>query len=293
MILVTGSEGLIGRHVCALMRRAGVPHAPFDLRRSPLEDVRNPAALANALHGVRGVVHLAAVSRVIWGEQDPELCEAINVQAVQSLLRLCVEGARPWVIFASSREVYGQAESLPVREDDAKRPKNHYARSKLRGEQLAQEAGEAGLLANICRFSSVFGCPHDHADRVATAFAAAAAGRRDYISVEGPQNMLDFTSVRDAAEGLFRLIQATDAGERLPPIHFVTSQGTTLGDLAALAVQLSGRNLRVEDSSPRAYGVSRFVGDPARARSLLGWAATRDLRSEFARLVREIAALPA
>ena len=108
MILVTGADGLIGRHICALLRSARIAYRPFDVKLSPTDDIRNRPAIAEALKGVRGVVHLAAVSRVVWGERNPMLCAATNVDALADLLRLCVEGSRPWFIFASSREVYGE-----------------------------------------------------------------------------------------------------------------------------------------------------------------------------------------
>jgi len=292
MILVTGSEGLIGRHVCSILAAAGIDYRSFDIRRSPTEDVRATEALVSALHGARGVIHLAAVSRVIWGERNPELCEAVNVRALENLLHACVEGRRPWFIFASSREVYGQASILPVNEDAPKQPMNHYARSKQRGELLVEAAAAAGLRANICRLSSVYGCPHDHVDRVAMAFARAAAGHSDRISIEGSGNTFDFTSVRDVADGLWRLVQATDGGEQLPPIQFVSGHGTTLRELAQMAARAAVKDFFIEEARPRSFDVSRFIGDPARARSLLGWTATADLRTEFERLVRNLAIAP-
>lgn len=292
MILVTGSEGLIGRHVCSILAAAGIDYRPFDIKRSPAEDVRSTEAITSALSGARGVIHLAAVSRVIWGERDPELCEAVNVRALQNLLHACVEGSRPWFIFASSREVYGQASILPVNEDAPKRPMNHYAKSKQRGELLVEAATAAGLRANVCRLSSVYGCPHDHVDRVAMAFARASAGQSDRISIEGAGNTFDFTSVEDVADGLWRLVQATDGGEKLPPIHFVTGRGTTLRELAQMATQAAVRNFVIEEARPRSFDVSQFIGNPARARCLLGWTATADLRTEFERLVHTLAAGP-
>lgn len=292
MILVTGSEGLIGRHVCSILATAGIDHRPFDIKRSPAEDVRSTEAITSALSGARGVIHLAAVSRVIWGERYPELCEAVNVRALQNLLHACVEGSRPWFIFASSREVYGQASIMPVNEDAPKQPMNHYARSKQRGELLVKAATSAGLRANVCRLSSVYGCPHDHVDRVAMAFARASAGQSDRISIEGASNTFDFTSVQDVADGLLRLVQATDGGENLPPIHFVTGRGTTLRELAQMATQAAVRNFVIEEARPRSFDVSQFIGNPARARSLLGWTARADLRTEFERLVHTLAARP-
>jgi len=85
MILVTGADGLVGRHICALLRGANIAHRPFDLKLSPSEDIRNRPAVAEALKGVRGVVHLAAVSRVVWGERDPMLCAATNVDALADI----------------------------------------------------------------------------------------------------------------------------------------------------------------------------------------------------------------
>ncbi|MEO8630408.1 MAG: NAD-dependent epimerase/dehydratase family protein [Betaproteobacteria bacterium] len=46
----------------------------------------------------------------------------------------------PWLIFASSREVYGQPASLPATEDAPLRPVNVYGRSKLEGEYLVDAA---------------------------------------------------------------------------------------------------------------------------------------------------------
>jgi nucleoside-diphosphate-sugar epimerase len=288
MILVTGADGLIGRHICALLKSARIAYRPFDLRRSATEDIRNRLAMAKALKGVRGVVHLAAVSRVVWGERDPVLCAATNVDALADLLRLCVEGSRPWFIFASSREVYGEPDRVPVFEDDPLRPLNHYARSKFKGEVLVRNALDAGLHANICRFSNVFGCPLDHPDRVAMAFAAGAA-RGGRISVEGPGNTFDFTSVRDVVDGLWRLIEATAAGERLPPIHFVSGRGTTLGELAQMAAEMARADLVVEEAASRSFDVSRFIGNANRAKALIGWSAATDVRTEFAKLVNAIA----
>jgi nucleoside-diphosphate-sugar epimerase len=210
MILVTGAAGLIGRHFCARLEREGRPYRGFDLRIAPEQDTRDPAALARALDGVAGVVHLAAVSRVVPAQNNPGLCQATNVDALRSLLSLCRNGQRPWLVFGSSREVYGQPSQLPVAEDAPRRPMNVYARSKVAGEDLVEEARQDGLIANIVRFSSVFGCPLDHPDRVAMAFAWAAC-RGGTMRLEGGGNIFDFTFIHDVVDGLWRLAQASDA----------------------------------------------------------------------------------
>lgn len=253
------------------------------------EDVRNRKLLAAALEGVEGVVHLAAVSRVVWGERDPALCRAVNVEGVRSLVELCANAdSRPWLIFASSREVYGVAESLPVRETQPLRPVNVYGRSKRDGEHIVDSGRDRGVQTNICRLSNVFGCPFDHADRVVMAFARAAA-RGGVISVEGGTNIFDFTVVADVVDGLVRLIKATSLGATLPPIHFVSGHGITLRALAETAASLAINSVKIVDAPPRTFDVGAFVGDPSRAYEFLAWRSTSDLRSAIGKLVIDLA----
>ena len=285
MILVTGSEGLIGRHVVLRLEAAGHDVRRFDIRRSVVEDTRSTVALIDALKGVTGVVHLAAISRVQRAEADPQACDATNVAALQDLLALCLgRPRRPWVVFVSSREVYGAQAVLPVPEEACLDPINVYARSKVAGEALIKLASAAGLMTNICRLSNVYGCPLDHPDRVVVAFAAVAA-RGGVMRMDGPDCQFDFTAVDDVADGLSRLIEASVAGEQLPPVHLVTGQGTTLRELAGLAAGLANQPVQIIQAAARSYDVSRFVGDPTRARALLGWEASTDVSTGLSNLV--------
>ena len=146
----------------------------------------------------------------------------------------------------------------------------------------------AGLVGNICRFSNVYGCPHDHADRVVMAFAAAAA-RGGVISLEGGDSTFDFTCVDDVVEGLWRLIQASAAGERLPPVHFVSGIATTLRELAGMAAARARGPIRIDEIPTHDFRVSAFVGDPTRAQALLGWTAQGDLGQGLSRLIEMLA----
>jgi len=284
LLLITGSRGLIGRSLVKRLIARGIAVREFDVARAPHEDTRDPAAIATALEGVTGIVHLAAVSRVVWAERDPGLTQAVNVDALCSVLSI-VSGRqqRPWLLFASSREVYGEPETLPVAETAPHAPLNVYARSKVAGEQLIEGAREAGLVANIVRFSNVYGCTGDHEDRVIPAFARAAA-LGGAMRLDGPENMFDFTHVDDVVRGLEVQIAAAAGGEIMPPIHLLTGTGTTLQALADLAARTSAHELDVDIAPSRNYDVARFVGDPERARQLLGWRADIDLATGFAAL---------
>ncbi|MDB4929958.1 MAG: NAD-dependent dehydratase [Myxococcaceae bacterium] len=287
-ILITGSCGLVGRALTRTLTTAGYAVRGLDPAAGNARDrgdVRDADAVRAAVAESDAVLHLGAVSRVVWGERDPALCQATNVEGTRNVLLAAARApTRPWVVVASSREVYGQATTLPVTEDAPRRPMNVYARSKVAAEELAEAARRDGVRATVVRLSNVYGCTRDHHDRVIPAFARAATFG-DAIRVEGADRLYDFTHIDDVARGLTALVRRLDTGIELPPIHFVSGVGTTLGELASLATALAGTTCEIAPAPPRTYDVARFVGDPARASDLLDWRPTTPLSEGLARLI--------
>lgn len=287
-ILITGSHGLVGAALSRLLQPAFEVEG-FDLQNNSDQDIRNDIPI----EGYQGIVHLAAVSRVVTGEHDPQNCLRTNVEALRMLYANAARQARPpWVIFVSSREVYGSTGTLPVNEDTPFAPKNVYARSKMEGEKLSLAARDAGITVNIARLSSVYGNIADHADRVAPCFARAAA-IGGTIHVEGGDKVFDFTHIDDVALGLRALVLETHRRTLLPAIHFVSGRGTSLSQFADLAAGLARAELTIVDAPPRPYGVDGFVGDPTRARELLGWTSSVSLEQGMADFVDAYAAAAA
>ncbi len=288
-ILITGSHGLVGSALRGLLAAAGHEIINLDLRApegAGCGDVRDLAAVSRAVADCDGIIHLAAVSRVIWAEQDPALCRETNVGGLRNVVKEAFAARRrPWLIFASSREIYGEPDALPVAEDAPLRPINIYGQTKIAGERLVGEARAAGLTTAILRLSNVYGSIDDHADRVIPAFARQALVG-EALRVDGAGHTFDFTHIDDTARGFAAVIDAFAAGEReLPPIHLLTGTPTTLGELATLAVDLSGSTSKINLGPPRSYDVERFYGDPRRAREVLGWQANVDLRRGLAGLI--------
>jgi UDP-glucose 4-epimerase len=287
-ILITGSEGLIGRALASALERTGVAVAGLDLRATrpgAVGDVRSADDVRRTLRDCSGVVHLAAVSRVLWGERDPAHCESVNVGGLRCVIDAALTGARPpWLLFASSREVYGLQSSFPVGEDAPLRPCNVYARTKVAGEQMVAGARRRGLRGCIVRLSNVYGSKDDHADRVVPAFARGSA-EGQALRIEGPDHVFDFTHIEDVTDGLLRMIAMLEDGGAAPPnLHLVSGIGTSLEELAALCIRTSGSG-RLSLGKAREYDVARFVGDPERARKALGWGAGTPLATGVARLI--------
>ncbi len=290
IILVTGSCGLVGRQLCALLRNGGFSIKELDLRGSgeSYGDMTRLEDIATAIQGCVGVVHLAAVSRVVWGQRDPDLCWRTNVAGLQNLVQAALaQSSKPWILFSSSREVYGQAPSLPVAETTTLNPLNVYARSKAEGERIVLEARSQGLQTAVVRLSNVYGCTEDHADRVIPAFSMAAIERLP-LRVEGSNHTFDFTHVNDVVRGIGALIGLLESdAQSLSPVHLVSGHPTSLGELAAICCRLAKSDAAVTEAVPRSYDVARFYGDPSRARELLGWNPEISLEAGLMRLIED------
>jgi UDP-glucose 4-epimerase len=285
-VLVTGCRGLIGSALRARLAEAGYWVNGLDLRGGDGSrgDVLDRAAIERAIEGCAGVVHLAAVSRVIDGERAPALCWQTNVEGTRNILDAALAAAtRPWVIYASSREIYGQPASLPASEDSPPAPVNIYGRSKVEAEALVTQAD---LLTAVVRFSNVYGWVGDHADRVVPAFARQAVEGHS-LRVEGSGHTFDFTHLDDTVRGVRAVIEHLEAARALPPLHFVTGAPTTLGQLATLAVELAGSRAPIVEGQARSFDVAKFHGDPSRAALLLGWRPEVSLRDGLARLIAD------
>lgn len=289
-ILITGSSGLVGSALAPALIARGAHVLGLDVHASGAAygDVRDCDRMRKAIEGVEGIVHLAAVSRVIWGERDPELCMSTNVGGVRNVLELALASEqRPWVIFASSREVYGQPDALPVAETCPVRPVNVYGRSKVDGEKLVEAARRGGLRACTIRLSNVFGSTNDHIDRVVPAFARAAALGQT-LRIDGAEHTFDFTHIDDVTRGVVALTEFLAAGNAAPdPIHFVSGVPTTLGQLAEMAVRIAGTGSSLRLAPPRDFDVAKFYGSFARARELLGWEPRVSLEQGLNRLIHD------
>ena len=289
-VLVTGSSGLIGSALCTALRKKGVTVVEMDIRnvldQETFGDILDYRQVAHKVLQVDGVVHLAAVSRVILGERNPNLCWKTNVEGTKHVLEAALDSPlKPWVLYASSREVYGQQKDQFVKETASLRPVNIYGESKVAAEKAVEEAMKKGLKAGVLRFSNVFGSVNDHPDRVIPAFCAAAA-RGLPIRIDGEDTLFDFTCIDDVVQGIVTYIDLLSKSLiSLPSIHLTTGRATSLRSAASYAQEASSHQIELLEAPSRSFDVATFSGDPTRASTLLNWKASIDVRSGIHRLV--------
>lgn len=289
-ILMTGSHGLVGTVMTeALSARGDVPVA-FDVVADPACDIRDKDRLAAAAEGCDGIVHLAAISRVAWGESHPELTHSVNVDGTRAVIEVAMAARpRPWLLFASSREIYGDPPERIISEDAPTAPVNHYGRSKAGGEELVNAARAAGLRTAMLRLSNVYGGRRDHPDRAVPALVGRALAGED-LTITGADNYFDFVHVEDTVRGLIAALDQLAMGEAgLPPIHLATGIDTSLGQLAEMAVRATGSTSRIIPVAARSFDVAGFCGRPDRAGQILGWSPTIAIAEGVSRVAQDLA----
>jgi len=289
-ILITGGAGFIGSHTAEVLVEEGHEIRIMDNRKDldslknfsdDVEyhdmDVRDFNNLHTIARDVDGIIHFAAISRVIWGYERPRDCMDINVNGVANVLESarCSE-KKPWVIFSSSREVYGEPEDVPVVENAPFKPANVYGVSKITGELLCRKYHENyGVNVGILRFSNVYGGVHDILDRVIPKFILSAL-RGEPIVIQGGGQIFDFTHVDDTVTGIMRMVGKLENCncEHCDEFHLLTGKGTMLQDVAEIISNALDSTLEVKYSPARDYDVEKFIGDPSKAKTTLGFRAT-------------------
>lgn len=283
-VLITGISGFIGRSLVEAIVDSKLPWNIYGIDIKPprfndskyLEnivfdtvDIRNRKAVAEyfATRKFDGVIHLAAVSRVVDAENDKENCIRTNLYGTQYLLENIALTPETWVIFGSSREVYGEQKLLPVKESAAKKPINIYGECKLKGELLVKE-----LITKyaILRFSNVYGNSYDIDGRVIPAFFKRATNGKT-LFLEGGNQIIDFTHIDDTTNSIIKVAKLLQEGAiSTEEIHISPGNENKITDIIACLETYLGKKLNVEIREKRNYDVVRFIGDPSHRLAILG-----------------------
>ena len=212
-ILITGGNGLLGRHlVPALIARGDEVRvlALADEDTSWLTqlgvavyrgDICREQSLTSPTRGVDAVLHLAGMMGV-WCPLKQY--HAVNVTGTENVCRAALTAGAKRVVHVSSWTVYGMALGMPAREDFLMRPFGEpYAITKAAADNAVQRMiVDDGLPAVIIRPGTFFG-PGDrlHFGRMADRLQAGRA-----IIVGAGDNALPFVYVTDVVEGLLRAL---------------------------------------------------------------------------------------
>lgn len=318
MVFVTGGAGYIGSHTCLELLGAGHEVTAYDnfcnsqpeaLHRvqaicgrtlTLIEgDLRDAARLTNALRdsGADAVIHFAGLKAVGESVQKPLAYYDNNVTGTLRLLEAMVACKVKKLVFSSSATVYGEPQRLPLDEGHALSATNPYGRSKLMVEDLLRDlhASDPSWHISILRYFNPVGAhdsgrigedPQGIPNNLLPFVAQVAVGQREWVSVFGDDyatpdgtGVRDYIHVVDLALGHLRALEWLASHAECRAINLGTGTGYSVLEMIRAFERASGRPVPYRIVARRAGDVASCYADPAVARRLLGWQATRDLQS--------------
>ncbi len=291
--LVTGASGFIGSALVRALLRSGHRVRAFDddsrgLRRRLDDvagqidwmsgDVRNAAAVREAVHGVDAVCHLAAVNGTEFFYTRPELVLEIAVKGMLNVLDACIAESVGELWVASSSEVYQTPPVIPTDETaplsipDPLNPRYSYGGGKIISELLTLNYGRSKLRrAVIFRPHNVYG-PDMGWEHVIPQFAVRmhALAQKCQGTIEFPiqgsgEETRSFVFIEDMIAGLLKVIEK---GEHLGIYHIGTDEEITIRELAEAVGASFHREVRIVPGPRKAGGTLRRCPDIRRLKAL-------------------------
>ena len=295
-LVVTGSSGFIGSHLCASLRARGarplgidrVPSATVPTIQTDLADPSNEAL--DALRTADAVWHLAALPGIRDRRPGIEsMRHRDNVVAARNVLTAVPLGT-PLVVTSSS-SVYGGSRhrgiDRPSRESDQLRPHGGYARSKVAMERLcARRAANGGRVA-IARPFTVAGEGQRPDMAIATWIESIRAGRA--ITVLGsPERTRDVTDVRDVVRALIVMADKDVSGA----VNLGSGVANTLADIVGAVSEAVALPAFLEVAPATSEEVTATRADTTRCKELLGVTFGTDLGALVKRQAESTTAVP-
>jgi nucleoside-diphosphate-sugar epimerase len=293
-ILVTGGSGFIGAGlVKSLVRDGHTVRVLDDNSRGALRrlkevaddvefmagDIRDPAAVTSAVHGMDEVHHLAFVNGTEFFYSAPELVLDVGVKGMINVIDACRSEDVRSLILASSSEVYQTPQRIPTDEGvplvvpDPGNPRYSYGGGKIISELMAINYGRKFFdRVLIFRPHNVYG-PDMGWEHVIPQFSL----RLKASAAEHPSGKLPFKLQSDGSQtrsfchidDLVRGVMVMRAkGEHLGIYHVGTTEEITIADLAGRIAALAGREIELIPGPAPQGGTERRCPDIAKLEKL-------------------------
>jgi UDP-glucose 4-epimerase len=307
-VLVTGGLGFIGSNLAIALVHGGAEVTVLDALlpayggqlfnvdpvrdriRVEQSDLRDAPAVRRAVAEQTVIFCLAGQMSHLSSMRDPLTDLEVNCRAQLSLLEACRnENPAAKLVLASTRQVYGRPQRIPVDETHPTRPVDINGIHKLAAEMYYGLYGTVhGLRTVILRLTNTYGPRMDlrsHDKGVASVLLRNALTGRPLQLFGTGQQRRDFNYVTDVVDALLQ----AGAGENLTGGCFNLGhpQPHSLLELVQLLQQLTGCRYECVPfpADQEAIDIGDYAGDFSKFHALAGWAPQIDLRRGLAETV--------
>lgn len=279
-VLLTGATGFLGRALLRRLLERGDEVAVLG-RGEPREegswtflegDLGEPETVLRHRQALSGIELAAHLGGWVLRSSDPAADEMaapfrVNAEGTAHLLSILPADLKAFC-YASTLDVYGPPQEIPVREDHPLRPATFYGASKAAAEALlAVWSRRSGVPASALRFTQVYGPGDTSAKAIPNFLRACLAGEAPPVRGSG-EDARDYLYVEDAVAAILAALDRRAAGA----FNVASGSGISMRDLLATIQRLTGcAGEPGWTPSQPSRPASRTVLDIGRARDGLGW----------------------
>ena len=309
-ILVTGGAGYIGSHTCVELLDAGfdvvvvdnfsnsskvsldrvetITGKKFGFYQVDLRDIKSLREVFEK-ESIQSVIHFAALKAVGESVEVPLAYYVNNLTGTLNLCEMMVEFGVNNIVFSSSATVYGDPESIPIREDFSIHPTNPYGHTKSMIEQILIDIQAANPHWNvvILRYFNPVGAhssgligesPNGIPNNLMPFISQVAVGRLDKLLIFGDDySTMDGTGVRDyihvvdLAKGHLAALDRIAHQPGCEIYNLGTGRGYSVMEVLNAFSTASGKDIPYEIVGRRAGDIAISYADPTKANQELNW----------------------
>ena len=304
-ILVTGGAGYIGSHTVRLLAGQGrkivvLDNLVFGHEQAIIGpgveliigDVGDQELVRSlfAKYQFGAVIHFAAYAYVGESVTNPLKYYKNNTAEPINLLQVMQEFECKVFVFSSTCATYGVPDKLPITETNQQNPINPYGMSKLMVEKILADCEVWGLRSACLRYFNASGCSpdgkigedHQPETHLIPRVMMAVTGEIDHLEVFGTDYdtpdgtcIRDYIHVEDLADAHARALDHLAAGGASVRCNLGTGVGVSVKEIISAVEEITGKTVPVKYGPRREGDPASLVADPALAKELLGWVASR------------------
>lgn len=282
-ILLTGDKGFIGTHLKEKLKKLEHEVYGFDIKTSPLEDVRSIFKVMNVFNKVKPeiVIHLAALTGVRESVKNSQDYFETNVTGTSYVIERAKRCNVRKFLFASSSSVYGEQQP-PLRENmicDCQL--SPYAFSKKSGELICKSMTGKEMSIVVFRPFTVYG-ENGREDMVISKIIKAGKTGKVFYKYGDGNSSRGYTNVHDLVDGIVKLIDY-EPQDNFEIFNLGGQEVIKLNDLIEI-VKSEFPNLKVEETRRNLVDVVDSFADISKAKRLLDWEPKRNFIVEIKKL---------
>jgi NAD dependent epimerase/dehydratase len=310
-VLVTGAGGFIGSHLVERLVKQNVKvralvhydsragNGNLDLLPTAISenveviagDVCDAHFMLRAVEDCACVFHLAALIGIPYSYRAPASYVATNISGTLNVLEAVRITGCPRMVHTSTSECYGTALYTPIDEKHPLQGQSPYSATKIGADQLADSYYRSfSVPVTTLRPFNTYG-PRQSARAIIPTIVSQLLSPSAELRLGSLDPIRDLLYVADTARA-FHLAAETDQaiGET---VHVGTGVPVTIGDLANLLIELTGKQKPITQDPdrirPAKSEVFTLLCDPAKAKDLLGWTAEYTLEQGLKEVIDFVA----